>query len=104
MTDANARFDALAGALATQGADRRKMMGRPMLAIGGKMFACLDKGMLAVRLGAGSEWHARAMAVPGAIPFSPGESGRSFRDWVSLPVAHSAQWEDFALVALERLR
>jgi hypothetical protein len=44
------------------------------------------------------------MAVPGAIPFSPGESGRSFRDWVSLPVAHSAEWEDFALVALERLR
>ena len=102
---ATAEFDALEQSLAREGAVRRTMMGRPMLALGGKMFACLDRvDMLAVKLGRDSEWHARALAIPGAEVFRPGQTEREFKDWVAIPEDQSAEWERFAGAALEHVR
>lgn len=103
MTAADAAFDDLADVLVPEGARRGKMMGRPMLSLGGKMFACLSEGMLALKLGAGSDSHTAALALPGAVLFVPGK-GRVFKDWVSLPVEQADEWERFAVDAMEGLR
>ncbi len=106
MTDAPPpaarEFDALAEALAEQGAARSRMMGRPMLTLDGRMFACLDAGMLGLRLGEQNPAHAEALALPGAEIFSPGQ-GRRFRDWVSLPVDRADDWERFAVAAMHHV-
>lgn len=98
--DAAGAFDALAAALAPLGARRAQMMGRPMLSVDRRMIACLDDGVLGVRLGAGSPAHTAALRRPGAAVFSPGGRGRTFRDWVGLPLAAADHWEDAALDAL----
>lgn len=97
---ATAAFDALAATLAPLGVRRAQMMGRPVLAVERRMIACLDDGVLGVRLGAGSPAHTAALARPGAAVFSPGDRGRAFRDWVGLPPAAAAHWEDAVLEAL----
>ena len=93
-------FEEVAAALEPLGARRGKMMGRPMLALGSKMFACFDNERLAFRLGRSTPEFAEALAVPGAVPFSPGASGRVFRDWVALPLSAADEWERFAVAAL----
>ena len=93
-------FEDVAAALEPLGARRAKMMGRPMLALGSKMFACLDNGKLACRLGRDTPEFAEALAVPGAVLFSPGASNRIFKDWVSLPDSRVDDWERFAVAAL----
>jgi hypothetical protein len=93
-------FDDLALALIEHGAKRAQMMGRPMLAIGGRMFACLDNGMLGLRLGADTQAHADALEIAGSALFSPGEKGRVFRDWVALPASRAEHWEPFAVAAM----
>jgi hypothetical protein len=98
---AQPEFDELATTLALDGAARSQMMGRPMLAIGGKMFACLSGPVLAVKLGRDTEEFAEAIDLPGARVFKPGgESQRSFLDWVELPLDAIGDWERFARAAL----
>ncbi|PJJ72871.1 hypothetical protein CLV46_2448 [Diaminobutyricimonas aerilata] len=92
-------FEAVAEGLEGAGIRRGRMMGRPMLSIGGRMFACLVDGGLTLRLGAGSASYARALALPGAVVFAPG-ADRVFRDWVVVPVAHATTWPEFADAAL----
>jgi hypothetical protein len=61
--------------------------------------------VLAFRLGAGTDAHAEALALPGAELFDPSGKGRPFKDWVSVPVAHAGRWPglaDDALAALAR--
>jgi len=96
-----ADFDDLAATVAGSGARRAHMMGRPMLTIDGRMFACLDDGMLGLRLGAGTPAHVDALSLPGAALFSPGNRGRTFRDWVGIPVSAARHWEGFAIAAME---
>lgn len=79
------------------------MMGRPMLSIDGRMFACLDGDVLGIRLGAEAEEHREALELPGAALFSPGDKGRVFRDWVAIPTASAAHWEEFATAAMVRI-
>lgn len=95
-------FEALADALTGLGARRAHMMGRPMLAVGGRMFACLDAGVLGVRLGAGTPEHDAALELAGAALFSPGGRGRTFRDWVGLPSTADEHWLRFATAAMHR--
>ncbi|MDF2444001.1 MAG: hypothetical protein JWR01_2204 [Subtercola sp.] len=102
-------FEALAAELLEQGAERSQMMGRPMFAVNGRMFACLSSDRLAVRLGAGTPELDDALALPGATLFSPGnaKSGgahRVWRDWASLPVSAAEDWHDFANLALHHRR
>jgi hypothetical protein len=100
---AQPEFDELAASLAADGATRSQMMGRPMLSVGGKMFACLDGPVLGVKLGRSSEEYAEALDLPGASVFSPGQSKRNFLDWVALPLDAIDDWERFARVAMELL-
>ena len=104
MSDAAiANFDEVAVALEQLGARRAKMMGRPMLALERRMFACLEGDRLALKLGAGTPEFDEAMAIPGAELFSRGASNRRFTDWVAIPAEHSDRWEEFAVAALHRL-
>ena len=96
-------FDDVVVALEPLGARRAKMMGRPMLALGSKMFACLEGDRLAFRLGRDTPEFAAALALPGAQLFSPGASNRVFKDWVALPIARADDWERFAVAALAHL-
>ncbi len=98
---AQPEFDELATSLAMHGATRSQMMGRPMLSIGGKMFACLSGPVLAVKLGRSTDEFAEALDLPGAAVFKPGgDSQRSFHDWVALPLDSIDEWERFAAAAL----
>jgi hypothetical protein len=97
---AQPEFDELAASLAMDGATRSQMMGRPMLSVGGKMFACLDGPVLAVKLGRSSAEFEEALEVPGASVFSPGQSTRSFLDWVALPLDAIEDWERYARSAM----
>ncbi|RFA08601.1 hypothetical protein B7R54_04680 [Subtercola boreus] len=93
-------FEALGGELRAQGAERGRMMGRPMYAVNGKMFACLSNERLAVRLGAGTAALDIALALPGATLFHPGDSNRTWRDWAALPLSAASAWPEFAGQAL----
>ena len=97
---AQPEFDELAASLASDGATRSQMMGRPMISLGGKMFACLDGPVLGVKLGRSTPEFEEALDLPGASVFSPGESKRSFRDWVALPVDAVDDWEPYARSAM----
>lgn len=99
-----AAFEEVLAELAPAGARRAQMMGRPMLALDRRMFACLEGDRLGVRLGAGTAEHAAALALPGADLFSPGARGRSFRGWVEVPVEHADRWPDLVAAALAHLR
>jgi hypothetical protein len=95
-----AEFEELAAVLEKNGVSRSEMLGRPVLAIEGRMFACLDNTDLAVRLGRWTAESEAALDVPGASIFSPGNSGRTFNDWVSLPLEAAGVWQRFASDAL----
>jgi hypothetical protein len=100
---AAAEFEELATTLQVHGASRSEMMGRPMLTLDGRMFAFLDGATLAVRLGRWTAEYEHALDVPGASIFSPGASGRTFNDWVSLPLGAVHQWRRFATAALSHV-
>ncbi len=95
-----AEFEDVAAELEATGASLTELLGRPMLTLEGRMFACLDGTDLAVRLGRWTAEYEEALDVPGSSIFSPGLSGRTFNDWVTLPVEHSAAWHRFAMAAL----
>ena len=97
--DPDAAFDELTESMVALGAERAKMMGRPMLRIGRRMFACLDRGVLGLRLGAGTDEHELALALEGAAIFTPA-GAIVFRDWVALPVDQAEHWEEWSAAAL----
>ncbi|SEE94645.1 hypothetical protein [Ruania alba] len=96
-------FDDLADHFAPE-LRRGVMMGRPMLALEGRMLACLDSGMLGVRLGRESSAFAEAMELPGATLFAPGKGPKQFRDWAAIPAEHSSEWAYFVAAAIEARR
>ena len=100
---AAAEFEKLATALHGEGASRSEILGHPMMTLEGRMFACLDGASLAVRLGRWTDEYERALDVPGASIFSPGISGRTFNDWVSLPFDAVPEWRRFATSALSHV-
>ncbi|WP_159621335.1 hypothetical protein [Ruania rhizosphaerae] len=83
---------------------RGVMMGRPMLRFEGTMIACLDDGMLGIRLGQGSAAFAEAMELPGATRFAPGRGSKEFKDWAAIPAALSGEWAYFVAAAIEAHR
>ena len=100
MTAAATAFESLGPALLAEGAKREQMMGSPMFSVNGKMFACLSNERLGVRLGGGTAELDEALALEGATFFSPGNSDRVWRDWVSLPLGVIDAWPGVALRAL----
>ncbi|MFC0678561.1 hypothetical protein ACFFGH_11995 [Lysobacter korlensis] len=98
-----AEFEELAAPLERLGAHRAELLGRPVMTLEGRMFACLDDTDLAVRLGRWTPEYEAALDVPGASIFSPGTSGRTFNDWVELPLASADVWHRFAIDALSHV-
>jgi TfoX/Sxy family transcriptional regulator of competence genes len=105
MTDAVSRsaalsrFGGIVDALGHE-VERKQMMGSPILMREGKMVACLDGDLLAVKLGRDRPEHAEALAVPGADTWSPQESRRAFTDWVGIPMAACDVWLDWVRTAI----
>lgn len=97
-------FDEIAATLVDLGARRSQMMGRPMLVIQRRMFACLSEERLCLKLGRASAEHAAALSLPGATLFHPGGGERVFKDWVALPVDAAEEWERLAVAAFEHVQ
>jgi hypothetical protein len=76
-----------------------KWFGKPCLKVGGKVFAALWGGDLAVKLT--GEAHSEALQVAGAHLFDPRGKGHPMKAWVQIPVAQSSTWSRFARLACE---
>lgn len=100
MTDAMSEFDRVVETLGPE-VERRKMMGSPILMREGKMVACLDGDLLAVKLGRDLPEHAEALAVSGADTWSPQQGRKGFTDWVGMPVEASGVWLDWVRTAID---
>ena len=104
--DPRARFDEIAADLEARDPDVQlgQMMGHPCIKAGGKIIASFqsEKGSIAFKLPDDAE-RAKALALEGAEPFDPMGSGRVMKEWVDVPVAHAAKWEELADTAF-RLR
>jgi hypothetical protein len=100
MTDALSEFDRVVEALGPE-VERKRMMGSPILMREGKMVACLNGDLLAVKLGRDRPEHAEALTVPGAATWSPQPSRNGFTDWVGMPSAASGVWLDWVRTAID---
>lgn len=100
MLESSPEFDAIFAALGNE-VRRSQMMGYPSITRDGKMIGCFDTHGLSVKLGRASVEHAAAMKVPGAAIFTPGNSGRLFYDWVTLPPSASDTWTDWMRAAID---
>ena len=76
-----------------------KWFGKPCLKVGGKVFAALWGGDLAVKLT--SEAHSEALQFEGAHLFDPRGKGHPMKAWVQIPAAQSPTWSRFARLACE---
>lgn len=100
MTDAAREFDRIVETLGPE-VERKRMMGSAVLMREGKMVACLNGDLLAVKLGRDRPEHTEALAVPGAAIWSPQPSRTGFTDWVGMPVAASGVWLDWVRTAID---
>ncbi|WP_378148028.1 hypothetical protein ACFJGV_07535 [Cnuibacter sp. UC19_7] len=103
--EAVSEFARLADELIDGGApvERGMMMGRPILKLGGRMFAALSHDAVGFTLGASTPEHAAALAIEGADLFDPGLSGRAFKDWVAIPLDRSDRWPETAAAAIAHI-
>jgi hypothetical protein len=76
-----------------------KWFGKPCLKVGGKVFAALWGGDLAVKLA--GKAHSEALRVEGAHLFDPRGKGHPMKAWVQIPAAQSSTWSRFARLACE---
>jgi hypothetical protein len=100
MTDALPEFDRIVNTLGHE-VERKQMMGSPILMREGKMVACLDGDLIAVKLGRDRAEYAEALTVPGAGIWSPQKGRKGFTDWVGIPVAQSGVWLDWVRTAVD---
>jgi len=99
------RFDEIVDDLAGRDPDVQggQMMGRPCIKAGGKIIAGYEaRGAMTFKLPDDTA-REEALALDGAELFDPMGTGRVMREWVEVPVAHSAKWAGLAETAL-RLR
>lgn len=101
--DAEALLRRIADDLEPHGVTVGMVFGKRALKAHGKAFACLHGDGLAIRLGAGTPEHARALELDGAHIFDPSERDRPFKDWVTVPVDSCAVWPELAEAGLARL-
>jgi hypothetical protein len=100
---ADEKFGRLAAELAGDGVVVKPVFGKQGLMHGGKSLGCRFGPGVALRLGAGTEEHTRALALDGAELFDPSGRHRPMKDWVVVPAAYATQWYDLALAARSRL-
>jgi hypothetical protein len=91
------RYDDIVDAITAWHPDCRagKVFGMPCVKRSGRVVFGLSRtGMVFKLTDPGA--HARALAAPGAHLFDPSGRGRSFRQWVVVPVEQEAEWEPLA--------
>ena len=82
-----------------KGAVLSQMFGMPSLKTPkGKAFAGLYENAMVFKLT--GDPHAQALALKGAHLFEP-MKGRAMKEWVVVPFAHKAKWEELAKAALK---
>jgi hypothetical protein len=81
-----------------KGVELSQMFGKPALKINGKAFACYFQECMVFKLT--GETHAAAIKLKGAKLFDPSGKGRAMKEWVQVPFAHKAKWEELAKEAL----
>ncbi|WP_328764456.1 MULTISPECIES: hypothetical protein [unclassified Streptomyces] len=92
----DALFEDIAADLAPRGVTTGAMFGARALKARGKVFACLNGDTLAVKLGAGTPAHTKALSLPGVELFDPSGAGHPFKDWVVLPAGRAEHWPHYA--------
>ncbi len=94
-------FEGLGEDLAPAGVVMGQMFGATSLMLNKKALACLNGDKVVFKLGRDTAEHARALALPGAVPFDPSSLNRPYKDWVELPFDSHEQWPAFAEAALK---
>jgi len=96
-------YDAIVEDLAPRGVLPGAMFGARSLTFEGKAFASVKNQRFAVKLMAGTQTHAEALAISGAELFDPSGKGRPFKDWVAVPSSQSEHWPGLAEAGLAAL-
>ena len=87
-------FADLGSELAEAGASEGQMFGARALMLHGEPFACLHNQSIALKLGDGSDAHQNALGLPGAQLWDPTGQQHPFDDWVAIPIALNAEFEE----------
>jgi hypothetical protein len=97
-------FEDLVELLAAEDPDVRagQMFGMPTFMRGRKAFGGPRRGAVVFKLSGAA--HATALALQGSHLFDPGESGRPMKQWVVVPLAHRARYEELGRAAVAALR
>jgi hypothetical protein len=95
---ARSEYEAVAVGLESAGVVQGSMFGMPCLKIEKKMLAGLYGDAMTFKLP--PEPREEALALAGAEHFDPG-MGRPMKEWVVIPLEHSASWPKYAELALE---
>lgn len=91
-------YEQIASRLAALGVKASSMFGMPTLKLDGKAVAGLYGDAMTFKLG--SEALAEALRLDGAHLFDPSGMGRPMKAWAVVPLAHVAEWERLAQLAL----
>ena len=98
---ARTEYEAVAAGLEADGVVQGSMFGMPCLKIERKMLAGMFGDAMTFKLP--PEPREEALALSGAEHFYPG-MGRPMKEWVVIPLEHSASWAKYAGQALEFVR
>jgi hypothetical protein len=92
------RYDEIAAGLAGAGVTASSMFGMPTLKRSGKAIGGLWGDAMTFKLAPDAV--AEALRLEGVQQFDPSGLGRPMKAWVVVPLAHSAEWERLARLAL----
>lgn len=91
-------YEQVASRLAAFGVQASSMFGMPTLKLDGKALAGLYGDAMTFKLA--SDSLAEALRLDGAHLFDPSGMGRPMKAWAVVPVAHAAEWERLARLAV----
>ncbi|MDB5049938.1 MAG: hypothetical protein JWO30_3009 [Fibrobacteres bacterium] len=100
MSDTQKAFDALTEELArTKGAEKAQMFGKQCMKYRGNGFMAFFDGDIVLKLSGQSRED--ALRLEGSRLWDPSGQGRAMKEWVQIPAAHEAKWENLAMKAIE---
>lgn len=105
MDDAQNRFDDICDALTAwhPNVRRSRVFGMPCLKRSGRVVVGFTRSERAMVFKlTDPDAHARALTIPGAHLFDPSGRSQPFRQWVVVPAAHAADWEDLSYEAVNQ--
>ena len=91
-------YERVAASLAPAGVQASSMFGMPTLKLDGKALAGLRGDAMTFKLA--PDALAEALRLDGAHLFDPSGMGRPMKAWAVVPLAHVAEWERLAQLAL----